>query len=115
MLFFKSFYHLIFSCLPKKKRHTFVCLPPYLLRYGNRFHFCLPQFANWGMEVSTGHFHLNGFDSHLFTKKRKGTHLCAFSFLEQGTGIEPASEAWEATIIADILTLRQFVLYQRCY
>ena len=27
-------------------------------------------------------------------------------FLEQGTGVEPASEAWEATIIADILTLR---------
>ena len=26
--------------------------------------------------------------------------------LEQGTGVEPASEAWEATIIADILTLR---------
>ena len=25
--------------------------------------------------------------------------------LEQGTGVEPASEAWEATIIADILTL----------
>ena len=27
-------------------------------------------------------------------------------FMEQGTGVEPASEAWEATIIADILTLR---------
>ena len=26
--------------------------------------------------------------------------------MEQGTGIEPASEAWEATIIADIRTLR---------
>ena len=26
--------------------------------------------------------------------------------MEQGTGIEPASEAWEATIIADRLTLR---------
>ena len=25
--------------------------------------------------------------------------------MEQGTGIEPASEAWEAPIIADILTL----------
>ena len=25
--------------------------------------------------------------------------------MEQGTGVEPASEAWEATIIADILTL----------
>ena len=30
--------------------------------------------------------------------------------LEQGTGIEPASEAWEATIIADIRTLRMVVL-----
>ena len=29
--------------------------------------------------------------------------------MEQGTGVEPASEAWEATIIADILTLH--VLY----
>ena len=28
--------------------------------------------------------------------------------MEQGTGIEPASEAWEATIIADILTLLIF-------
>ena len=27
-------------------------------------------------------------------------------FMEQGTGVEPASEAWEATIIADIRTLR---------
>ena len=26
--------------------------------------------------------------------------------MEQGTGVEPASEAWEATIIADIRTLR---------
>ena len=34
-------------------------------------------------------------------------------FLEQGTGIEPASEAWEATIIADILTLRLFWYYNR--
>ena len=30
--------------------------------------------------------------------------------LEQGTGVEPASEAWEATIIADILTLHVEVL-----
>ena len=27
-------------------------------------------------------------------------------FMEQGTGVEPASEAWEAPIIAVILTLR---------
>ena len=33
--------------------------------------------------------------------------LQADFFLEQGTGVEPASEAWEATIIADILTLHQ--------
>ena len=32
-------------------------------------------------------------------------------FLEQGTGVEPASEAWEATIIADILTLRDGMDY----
>ena len=32
-------------------------------------------------------------------------HFCASGFLEQGTGVEPASEAWEAPIIADILTL----------
>ena len=31
--------------------------------------------------------------------------------LEQGTGVEPASEAWEATIIADILTLRDGMHY----
>ena len=31
--------------------------------------------------------------------------MCGYG-LEQGTGVEPASEAWEATIIADILTLR---------
>ena len=30
--------------------------------------------------------------------------------MEQGTGVEPASEAWEATIIADILTLHRGVL-----
>ena len=42
-------------------------------------------------------------------KKEKHPNGC-FSFLEQGTGIEPASEAWEATIIADIRTLRQGVL-----
>lgn len=32
------------------------------------------------------------------------------SVLEQGTGVEPASEAWEATIIADILTLHRGLL-----
>ena len=37
-------------------------------------------------------------------KKEVRKHL--FFYLEQGTGIEPASEAWEATIIADIRTLR---------
>ena len=31
--------------------------------------------------------------------------------MEQGTGVEPASEAWEATIIADILTLRDGMDY----
>ena len=33
-------------------------------------------------------------------------------FLEQGTGIEPASEAWEAPIIADILTLHGYYYTQ---
>ena len=31
--------------------------------------------------------------------------------MEQGTGVEPASEAWEATIIADIRTLRDGMDY----
>ena len=38
---------------------------------------------------------------HAFVRRTK-----ACFFMEQGTGIEPASEAWEATIIADIRTLR---------
>ena len=54
--------------------------------------------------MSTGHLHVNGFDSLLTISKRKD-HLDGGLFLEQGTGIEPASEAWEATIIADIRTL----------
>ena len=33
--------------------------------------------------------------------------------MEQGTGVEPASEAWEAPIIADILTLRGETHYSR--
>ena len=39
----------------------------------------------------------------------KSTPLGCF-FLEQGTGVEPASEAWEATIIADIRTLHREAL-----
>ena len=42
--------------------------------------------------------------------KKKDHLIGGLSFLEQGTGVEPASEAWEATIIADILTLRVEVL-----
>ena len=35
--------------------------------------------------------------------------------MEQGTGVEPASEAWEAPIIADILTLRLSpIIAERC-
>ena len=30
--------------------------------------------------------------------------------MEQGTGVEPASEAWEAPIIADILTLQLLLI-----
>ena len=39
-------------------------------------------------------------------KIRTAPRLGCCYILEQGTGVEPASEAWEATIIADILTLR---------
>ena len=42
---------------------------------------------------------------HAFVQKTK-----ACFFMEQGTGIEPASEAWEATIIADIRTLHRGAL-----
>ena len=55
--------------------------------------------------MSTGHLHLDGFDSLPIPNKKRGAKAPLF-YLEQGTGIEPASEAWEATIIADILTLR---------
>ena len=34
-----------------------------------------------------------------FLRKKKTTHKGWISFLEQGTGIEPASVAWEATIL----------------
>ena len=54
--------------------------------------------------MSTGHLHINGFDS--LPAKKEEMPKGISSFLEQGTGIEPASEAWEATIIADIRTLR---------
>ena len=33
------------------------------------------------------------------TTKKESTHLGTLFFLEQGTGIEPASVAWEATIL----------------
>ena len=55
--------------------------------------------------MSTGHLHLDGFDS-FSSANNKSTSNEVLLLLEQGTGIEPASEAWEATIIADIRTLR---------
>ena len=48
--------------------------------------------------------YLDGFDS-LPQPKEKEVPQAPLFLLEQGTGIEPASEAWEATIIADIRTL----------
>ena len=44
----------------------------------------------------------------LSSANNKSTSNEVLLLLEQGMGIEPASEAWEATIIADILTLLVF-------
>ena len=60
---------------------------------------------HWLQQMSTGHLHLDGFDS-FSSANNKSTSNEVLLLLEQGTGIEPASEAWEATIIADIRTLR---------
>ena len=38
-------------------------------------------------------------------KKHMAIRMDDHMLLEQGTGIEPASEAWEATVITNILTL----------
>ena len=63
------------------------------------------QFLNWWQQQSPGLLHLEWFDS-LPLQKNNSPPVGVLLFLEQGTGVEPASEAWEATIIADILTLR---------
>ena len=49
-------------------------------------------------QVSAGHLHRSGFDS-CHIEKKKDTPDGMSSCLEQGTGIEPASVAWEATIL----------------
>ena len=43
-------------------------------------------------------------------QRKKGENRMVFAlFVEQGTGIEPASEAWEATIITNIRTLHRLL------
>ena len=44
-----------------------------------------------------------------WTKKKDENQLVFVLFVEQGTGIEPASEAWEATIITNIRTLHRLL------
>ena len=73
--------------------------------YGNRFAFSPStgenygshQCAHWWLELSTGQFHCDRFDS-LSTPKRRTPWRVSF-FLEQGTGIEPAFTAWEAVVL----------------
>ncbi len=57
----------------------------------------------WGEKVRNFNFR-NGFP--LFKNATFVRQTNVAFLLEQGTGVEPASEAWEATIIADIRTLR---------
>ena len=75
--------------------------------YGSRFAFsfflskkeniCSHQFLNWLQQVSTGHLHLDGFDS---LPAKKARHPSGVScFLEQDTGVEPAFTAWEAVVL----------------
>ena len=47
------------------------------------------QFLNWWQQVSTGHLHLNGFDSVSLTHKKRETLLRVSLFLVPATGIEP--------------------------
>ena len=72
--------------------------------YGSRLRYGGHQFLNWWQQQSPGLLHLEWFDS-LPLQKNNSPPVGVLLFLEQGTGVEPASEAWEATIIADILTL----------
>ena len=60
-----------------------------------------------GEEGSGGALHSDGSPS---VPKGKDHPVGGLFLLEQGTGVEPASEAWEATIIADIRTLRMGAL-----
>ena len=47
------------------------------------------QFLNWWQQVSTGHLHLNRFDSVSLTHKKRETLLRVSLFLVPATGIEP--------------------------
>jgi hypothetical protein len=46
-----------------------------------------------GKQKFSGRLHMDGFGAHL--KNKEDTSGEVPSFLEQGTGVEPASEAWE--------------------
>ena len=50
---------------------------------------CSHQFLNWWQQVSTGHLHLDGFDSVFLTHKKRETLLRVSLFLVPATGIEP--------------------------
>ena len=52
-----------------------------------------------GKQMPTGHLHFVRFDSLCFFQKEKTPRWGAFSFLEQGTGVEPAFTAWEAVVL----------------
>ena len=56
------------------------------------------QFLNWCQQMSTGHLHVNGFDSLLNFQKKMDTVKVSI-FLEQDTGVEPAFTAWEAVVL----------------
>ena len=57
-----------------------------------------PQCLHWRQQQSTGLLHINGVDSRFYIKKENYPGGW-FSFLEQGTGVEPAQSAWEAEIL----------------
>ena len=61
----------------------------------NGSHQCL----HWWQQMSTGHLHINGFDSLSLTSKKKRHPLGCLFFLEQDTGVEPAFTAWEAVVL----------------
>ena len=50
-------------------------------------------------QVPTGHLHWTGSIPFLFSQNKNSIPMGCCFVLEQGTGIEPASVAWEATIL----------------